>query len=107
MMDYTEKEKLNRLIEQSDVFILQPGTDTCMPCASIRRKIDEWNSRFPEVQTCYVSLEDHPEEAAEYGIFSVPAILVFVQGKLTIKESGYFSLEEVLLRTERYIDLLK
>ena len=38
--------------------------------------------------------------------FSAPTVLVFVEGQLTIRESGYFSLDGILKRIERYIDLL-
>ncbi len=90
----------------SEVVILQFGTESCAPCSAIKQRIDAWCRDYPEVQARYVPLEDFPELGAEYGIFSVPTILVFVQGKVTIRESGYFSLDEILQRTERYIQLL-
>ncbi len=40
------------------------------------------------------------------GVFTVPTIFVYVDGKLTIQQSGYFSLNQVLDQIEKYEQLL-
>ncbi len=90
----------------SPVQILQIGSAACTPCTAIRQRIERWIDDHPMVSYRYISIDDHPVTAAQYGIFSVPAVLVFVEGSLTIKESGYFSLDDVLVRTERYLSFL-
>lgn len=51
-------------------------------------------------------IEDHPEEAARAAVFTVPTVLVYVEGKLSIRASGYFSLDAILAKVERFIDLM-
>ncbi len=107
MVKFNRNEDTTDLLETSDIVLFQFGTETCMPCGAIKQRIDEWNKEYPQVQSRYVPLDEFPELGAEYGIFSAPTILVFVQGKVTIRESGCFSLDEILQRTERYIQLLE
>ena len=86
--------------------LLQFGTNACAPCHAIQYKLDEWQKTHPEVETLYVPLEQFPALAAEEGIFAAPTLLFLVEGKLTLRESGYFSLSFFLERAERYISLL-
>ena len=87
-------------------YIVSHGTNACAPCHAIQYKLDEWQKTHPEVETLYVPLEQFPALAAEEGIFAAPTLLFFVEGKLTLRESGYFSLSLFLERAERYVNLL-
>lgn len=100
------KDCLKELVLYLPALILQFGSSSCAPCTAIRQRIGKWMQEYPMVSYRYISIDDNPEIAAEYNIFSVPAVLVFIDGKLSICESGYFSLDDVLNRTERYIALL-
>ena len=81
-------ENLDELAKSTPVLILQFGEDICGPCHSIRSKLDKWL------------------ETSQMGIFSAPTVIVYVEGQVAAKESGYFSLDAFLERIERYLDLL-
>ena len=40
------------------------------------------------------------------GIYSAPAVLVYVEGQLTIREAGVMSVEDIFARVARYRALL-
>jgi len=101
-----KNENIAAVISSGSIVILQFGSESCAPCYAIKDRIDRWNEEHPKVSARYISLEERPEAAAEYSIFSVPAVLVFADGKLTVRESGVFSLDEILKRTERYMELM-
>ncbi|MCR4903017.1 MAG: thioredoxin family protein [Butyrivibrio sp.] len=107
MKNLLKEESIDSLVKESKILILQFGTSTCAPCAAIKEKIDIWSVDKKIVNSRYVSIEEYPEIAAEQGIFSAPTVLVFVEGKLTIREAGYFSLEEIFMRIERYSNILQ
>ena len=54
----------------------------------------------------YVDLTRDRAFAAQLGIFTVPALILYVRGREAIRSCGVFSLEEFLRRTERYASLL-
>lgn len=107
MQIYTKELNFRQPDKNFPVLIVQFGSEKCMPCFAIKNKIDNWIETHSNVKGIYVPIEDFPEAAANEGIFSVPTILVFVEGMVTIRESGYFSLEDILSKIERYIDFLK
>ena len=49
--------------------------------------------------------EDHQEEAAQKGILSVPTVIAEIDGTEVARESGYFSLDKMLARLERYMKM--
>ncbi len=86
--------------------VVQFGAENCLPCSAIREKITSWAHSREKTGSLYVSVEKFPALAAQFGIFSVPTVLVYAQGKQTVRESGYFSLEQILEKADGYYDLL-
>lgn len=89
---------------KNSICIVQFGSQSCLPCVALHSKLDQWLSNHPKVFGIYVPIEKFPELAASHGIFTVPSILVFVEGKKTLQESGYFSLDSLLTKIQRYVD---
>ena len=98
--------ELREAIRTEGVQIVQFGAASCAPCTALEQKLAHWCRTHPAVDFLYVPLETCPAAAAQEGIFTTPAILVFVQGRMTLRESGYFSLEAILSRIERDLSLL-
>lgn len=106
MKDLKVDEDLMRLISNAPVCVLQFGDESCPPCAALRGKLERWMKDHPEMAVRYIPIREFPMLSAQMGIFSVPTILVYIQGKLTARESGYFSLEQLLDRLQRTLALL-
>lgn len=93
-----------QLRQEAEGVIMQFGSEQCGPCAAIRHRIDSWcenhacTARYIDIETC-------PDIAAQHGILSVPAVIVYIQGRETLRQAGYFSLDEVLARTAQYLTL--
>ena len=87
--------------------IVQFGSYTCAPCSAIKQRIDSWIEDHPAIMSLYVPIEEFPQIAASEGIFSVPTILVYINGQMTIRESGYFSLDNIFDKIERYIEIIE
>lgn len=83
----------------------QYGAETCAPCVAIRRKLEEWQQAHPTVIYRYLPIEDHQEEAAQKGILSVPTVIAVIDGTEVTREAGYFSLDKMLTRLERYMKM--
>jgi thioredoxin 1 len=50
--------------------------------------------------------KDDQELSAQMGVFTVPTVRFYMDGKLAVDESGYFSLDRMLDRMERYLKIL-
>ena len=91
------------LKEQEKFSLFLFGSQACAPCKAIKEKITIWSETHPQVFTGYISIDNDISLAAQENILGAPAILVFVEGKESIRKIGYFSLEEVFTALDRYI----
>lgn len=107
MIDFTKKDDLNKIISDNAIAIIQYGTATCMPCHSIKNKIYTWQENHKDVAAYYISLEENMEIAAQRGILSAPTVEVYIEGKLSIQKSGYFSLDEILGKVSSISEQMK
>ena len=96
------QEALQAAIQQNQILILQFGSESCAPCKALQNRLKAWNQAHPVVCHAYVTVSQMPELCAQMGVFTVPAIFVYVEGKLTLQQSGYFSLDQI----EKYEYLL-
>lgn len=106
MVEIQDAQVLETSIQQNQILILQFGSESCVPCKALQNRIKTWNQSHPDVFHVYVTVTEMPELCAQMGVFTVPTIFVYVEGKLTIQQSGYFSLDQMLMQVEKYEHLL-
>lgn len=104
---YPHGVALDEVVHEKPLVVLEVGNDFCSACPAINRKLAAQLQNDVRIGLYYISLNMEPTLAADLQIFSAPAVLVYVNGKLTIKEAGYFSLEDIFSRIYRYLDLLE
>ena len=107
MKDFSKDESVEALINTSKICILQFGDESCGPCFALRERIDKWLETHPDATGRYVAIREHMEASAQFGILSVPAVTAYVCGKEVARESGYFSLDQILERLDRLGDMIQ
>jgi thioredoxin 1 len=60
----------------------------CGPCQKLWPKLDELARETPHARIVKVNIDDNPGLASDYGIRSVPALLVFDQGRVVARHRG-------------------
>ena len=106
MQQLTPSLPLEDLIARHPVLLVQFGSAACAPCRAIHSRLDSWLTCHPAAQGVYIPLAQFPQLAAQNQVFTVPTVLVYVEGRCTLRESGYFSLDGLLMQVQRYLDLL-
>lgn len=106
MIEIQDAQALESSIQQNQIIIVQFGSENCGPCKALQNRIKTWNLSHPSVSHAYITVSQLPELCAQMGVFTVPTIFVYVEGKLTTQQSGYFSLDQMLVQVERYEYLL-
>ena len=107
MINFTKNDDLNKIISDNDIAIIQYGSATCMPCHSIKNRITTWQEDHKDITAYYISLEENMEIAAQRGILSAPTVEVYIEGRLSIQKSGYFSLDEILEKVSAVSEQIK
>ena len=77
------------------------GGEHCAVCRSLRPQLESLlATRLPSMAAVYIDCEKSPAICAQHHVFVLPAVSVYIEGKLTIEEARAFSLNELIRRTE-------
>ena len=85
------------------LFLSRPD---CGVCAPVKTKVEQLTEEYPEVRSRAADLSQLPEAAGILGVFTVPAVLLYVKGKETLRFARHFSMDELAAAIERYRALL-
>lgn len=106
MDELSEKEIIENTIKDSEMILIYFGNKSCNVCNVIKPKIEELLKEYPKIKSCQVDIEKSIEASIAYNIFTIPAILLFVEGKETIREARYISIQDINDKIQRYYNLL-
>jgi thioredoxin 2 len=81
---------LERIVQDADVPVLVDFyADWCGPCHQVAPLIEELSSKYGDtVRFVKVDIDESPDLAREYGVFSIPTILLFERGETKSRVTG-------------------
>lgn len=101
----TTLEETQQCLRENPFVVLYISRPGCGVCTAMKPKVEEIVQSLEEARFCSLDLEQVPEAAGEYSVFTIPAILLFVDGRETIREARYVSMEDLRARMERLYEL--
>jgi thioredoxin 1 len=80
----------NEVVLESDVPVLVDfWAEWCGPCKQLGPLVDEASIEFQDkIDVCKMDVDANRETAAEYGIRSIPTLMIFENGELVGTEVG-------------------
>lgn len=69
--------------------------DWCGPCKMQAPIIDEVSRELGDVKFCKINIDEQPELAMEYGVMSIPTIMVVKKGEVTFQEPGLLQKKDI------------
>ncbi len=91
-------------IEKNDLALIDFYADWCAPCHLIKPVIEELSKELEGVEFGKIDVDKNREKAKEFGIMSVPTLLIFKKGKLVDRLTGVVPKEMIKKRLEKFID---
>ena len=99
--------KFLEITETNKAVCFYLSTPECNVCKVLKPKvIDMIENDFAEINFCYVDLNEAKEISGQLSVFSVPTILVYFEGKETIRASRNMHIEELREQIERYYKMI-
>jgi len=99
------KEAIDRLIDENDMVLIYFGSDTCSVCVDMKPKVEKILERYPKIKAVEVEIDKSVKLSTNYNIFTIPAILLFIDGKESIREARHISMEDLGQKINRYYNL--
>ncbi len=100
--DILSIEEVNKIIREEIGVLFYFSTPTCNVCHALKPKISEaFQENFPKIKQYFIDSSLTPEIPANFNIFSVPTILVFLDGKEFARESRNVSVSQLIAKIDR------
>jgi thiol-disulfide isomerase/thioredoxin len=99
-------EEIDRIVNENKMVLLYFGSYNCNVCIAVKPKIEEMLKKYPKIVSAEVEEGNFIKAAATYNIFTFPVILLFIEGKETLREARYISIQDIDSKIGRYYNLL-
>lgn len=105
-MNYIQStEELNKAIDHSSMTLVYFGSVVCGVCNALKPKIEKMLSRYPLINDVQVDVDKSPEIAASSSMFTIPGIILFIEGREAIREARFISVPDLDEKISRYYEL--
>lgn len=106
MIELNTLDEIDEFIKNNTMAMIYFASEGCSVCGALLPKIEEMIIKFPKVKMSKVQIDKFTQAAGQYSIFTLPAILIYIEGKEIIREARFISVEMLEESIKRYYELL-
>ncbi len=101
-------DELKEIIRDEIGVLLYFSGENCNVCHALRPKFKElFDNSFPKIRQIYIDAHENPLIASHFRVFSVPTMLVFLDGKEFIREGRAVSLYQLKDKLSRPYSIMQ
>jgi len=82
------KENLNEIRKSDKKVLLDFYADWCGPCRMVSPIVDEIAEENPQYLVGKINVDEEPELASEFGVMSIPMLVVLEKGEIVNSSVG-------------------
>ena len=99
--------ELKNLLDGNPAVLVYFSTDDCSVCKVLKPKVEQLIvSNFPQIKGVYINVNQAPELAAEYAVFTVPTVLIFLESRELLRKSRSFGISQLYDEIKRPYQLM-
>ena len=100
-------QEFDLVLSENEAVMVYFSTENCSVCKILKPKVAEMiNEAFPKLIMIYIESGKLPELAAQNRVFAAPTVIVFFEGRETIRKSRAFGVDELKAEIQRFYSLL-
>ena len=85
-------EELKQTIQNEDAVMVYFSGEFCGVCKVLQPKIKvAFQKEFPKIKQVYIDADEYKQTSVEFGVFAVPTIIVYLDGKEFARKSRNLS----------------
>ncbi|WKV09652.1 thioredoxin family protein [Thermoanaerobacterium sp. CMT5567-10] len=102
MQKLNKIDDIKKLISNKKIVLLYFSTNDCGICTTLLPKIEKMLLNYTEISSAHVSMDELPAASGEFMIFTVPTVLLFMEGKEVIREARFISIDMLEEKIQKY-----
>jgi len=95
-------EELGESIDSEKPMLMFVWRQECVDCPQIIRRLERMIRKYPPLIAYSVLLDEHPTAAARFGVFTPPAVILYVNRSMALKQMSQIDIHAL----ERALDRL-
>lgn len=100
-------EEFRDAVDKNTAVLAYFSTHSCSVCHVLKPKVDQMIAdHFPQMKALSIQSDQQSELAAQNRVFAAPTVLVFFEGRETIRKSRAFGIEELKAEIQRPYSVL-
>ncbi len=98
--------ELQEAKQTNPLLLLYIGAESCGVCKVILPRVQKLAERYRNLTAVGLQADESPEVTGELGVFTIPCLLIFIEGKETVRQARYINLEELEQQLDRYHQIM-
>ena len=100
-------ENIEKTIKENIAVMVYFSAPTCNVCHALKPKLlEELEKNFPAFKVESVDISMEEDIAPHFGVYSIPTVLIFLDGKEFVRKSRHMSVVEVLDEIRRPYEIM-
>ena len=95
------KDDLEKIKNSEKTILLDFYADWCGPCRMLSPVVEEFAEENPDFVVGKINVDKEPELSEEFGVSSIPMLVVMKDGKILNKSVGAKSKQQILEMIEK------
>ncbi|WP_394172837.1 thioredoxin family protein [Guptibacillus hwajinpoensis] len=105
-MEEVTLEEAKRYQNEYPLYFLYLYGTNCSVCHALLPQVEEVLKDFPQIKSGKLNVHETPEAAGEYSVFTIPVLLLYVEGKESIREARFVNIESFRSSINRIITMI-
>ncbi len=100
-------DEFNKILKDNIGVLMYFSNETCNVCKVLKPQIIKMlEEKYSEIPFYYVDMSETPEISAQTQVFTIPTIIVYFDGKETIRKSRHIGLTELAEAIRRPYEMI-
>lgn len=107
MREIVSKVELDEFLKSESNRVIYIGAESCSVCVDLYPKIEKVMAKYDKLEFFKVEYSKFPELRGLLSVYTVPAIIGYIDGKEFLREARFISVEDITQKLDRYSEFLE